>query len=307
MGYFDIQVNGYGGVDFNQDSLSANDLHQACQLLRDHGVDGILATIITEKPAEMESRIRRLSALREKDPLAEKMICGLHIEGPFLNPGDGYRGAHPAEAICQADRDMAARFVEAGGGLVRVFTLAPEQDPGCRVTRYLREQDVVVSAGHTNASLDQLRAAIDAGLGMFTHLGNGCPMNLPRHDNIIQRALFLRDQLWLCFIADGVHIPFHALRNYLDLVMESGRCLVTTDAMAAAGLGPGTHRIGRWTVAVKDDLAAWAPDGSHLLGSAMSMVRAVRNLTENVGLTQHMADLLTCVRPREVLGVGEEG
>jgi len=301
MGYFDIQVNGYGGVDYNQEDLGAEDLHRSCQHLRADGVEGILATIITEAPEKMIGRLQRLVALREADPLAREMIAGLHIEGPFLSPKDGYRGAHPTDAIRPADENLAARLLEAGAGLVRIFTLAPECDRDCRVTRLLKKEGVVISAGHTDASLDELRAAIEAGLSMMTHLGNGCPMMQNRHDNIIQRALFLREHLWLSFIADGVHIPYPVLRNYLDLAAE--KALVTTDAMAAAGLGPGTHRISRWTVLVKEDLAAWAPDGSHLLGSAMSMPRAVKNLARELGLSEQKIQALTCDNPRKAIGI----
>ena len=83
------------------------------------------------------------------------------------------------------------RLLDAAGGLTKVVTLAPERDPGFRVTRMLARKNVIVSAGHSDASVDQLQAAIDAGLAMFTHLGNGCPMQMHRHDNIIQRVLSL--------------------------------------------------------------------------------------------------------------------
>lgn len=301
MGFFDIQVNGYGGVDFNQDDLSAEALHRCCELIQKDGVDGFLATIITEAPEKMVARLRRLVALRTADPLARELIAGFHVEGPFISREDGFRGAHPVDAVCPADLALADRLVDAGDGLVEIFTLAPEMDRDCRVIRFLKSAGIVVSAGHTNASLDELRAAIDAGLSMFTHLGNGCPAVQPRHDNIVQRALSLREHLWLSFIADGVHISYPALRNYLDLAGE--KALVTSDAMAAAGLGPGVHRIGRWSVLVKEDLAAWAPDGTHLLGSAMSMSQAAMNLAQSLGRNENEIRALTGDRPRAVIGL----
>lgn len=301
MGYFDIQVNGYGGVDYNKENLSAEELHRSCEMLKADGVDGILATFVTEDGEKMIGRLRRLVELREADPLVKEIVAGIHVEGPFISPLDGFRGAHPKDSVRPADETLAARLLEAGAGLVRIFTLAPEHDAGHKVTRYLKSQGVVVSAGHTNASLDELKGSIDAGLSMITHLGNGCPMVQHRHDNIIQRALYLREHLWLSFIADGVHISFPALRNYLDLAGD--RALITTDAMAAAGLGPGTHQISRWTVVVKEDLAAWAPDGSHLLGSAMSWPKAVRNLSEHLGVSDEEIKALTSERPRRSIGM----
>lgn len=303
MGTFDLQVNGYGGVDFNQDGLTAEDLHRACAALRADGADGILATVITEAPAIMAARIARLAALREADPLAREMVAGIHIEGPFLSPRDGFRGAHPADAILPAETGLAERLLEAGNGLVRLVTLAPEHDAGAKVTRLLAGRGVAVAAGHTDATLDQLQEALDAGLTLFTHLGNGCPGLLPRHDNIVERALSLRDRLWICFIADGVHIPFFALRNYLDLIGRGGRVIATTDAMAAAGLGPGLYRLGRWEVRVGEDSAARSPDGSHLVGSAVSIPRMRGNLSGPLGLDDAAVTALTDANPRRALGL----
>src|SRR5439155_2881117 len=156
----------------------------------------------------------------------------------------------------------ADALLDAGGGLVRIMTLAPERDPDLCVTRMLSKRGVIVSAGHSDASLDQLRGAIDAGLSMFSHLGNGCPMQLHRHDNIIQRALSLSDQLWLMLIADGAHVGFPALGNYLRAA-GLDRCIVVTDAVAPAGMVAGRFRLGRWTWIIGDDLVCRAPDGSH--------------------------------------------
>src|SRR5947199_1104578 len=171
--------------------------------------------------------------MRERDPLVREIIAGIHIEVPFISPVDGYRGAHPKDAVRPADRDAMRRLLDAAGGLTRLVTLAPENDAGFAVTRLLTTQNIRVSAGHTNASLDQLKGAIAAGLSMFTHLGNGCPMQIHRHDNIIQRALSLADKLFLMFIADGAHVTYTALRNYLKLA-GLDRCIVVTDAVAPA-------------------------------------------------------------------------
>lgn len=301
-GFFDLQVNGYGGVDFNSDALTGEQLHGACEKLAADGVAGILATVITAEPQAMCRRLSTLHQLRERDPLAARIIAGFHIEGPFLNETAGYRGAHPAEALRPADTELTRRLLEAAGGVARIVTLAPERDLDFAATRLLAGQGIVVSAGHTDASLDDLKAAIDAGLSMFTHLGNGCPMMLPRHDNIIQRALSLSDRLWLTFIADGVHVAWPALRNYIRAA-GCERCIVVTDAISAAGLGPGRYTLGHWDLLIGDDMVARAPDGSHLVGSAGTMTRSRRNLIEHVGLTEADADLLTVRNPCHAIGI----
>jgi N-acetylglucosamine-6-phosphate deacetylase len=192
------------------------------------------------------------------------------------------------------------RLLDAARGLTRIVTLAPERDAGLAVTRMLSKDGVVISAGHCDPSLEVLRAAIDAGLSMWTHLGNGCPMQMHRHDNVIQRALSLADKLWLCFIADGAHVPFFALRNYLKPA-GIDRSIVVSDAVAPAGLGPGRYTLGRWELMIGDDLVARAPDGSHLIGSAVTFKRQVENLRERVGLNAAQVAQLTSENPRQAL------
>ena len=135
------------------------------------------------------------------------------------------------------------RLLDAAGGLTRIVTLAPEQDDGFQVIRMLAKEGIVVSAGHCDPSREMLCGAIDAGLAMFTHLGNGCPVLMERHDNIIQRVLSLADRLWITFIVDGRTFPFPRAGNYLRCA-GSGRAIVVTDAVAAAGMGPGRYRCG---------------------------------------------------------------
>jgi N-acetylglucosamine-6-phosphate deacetylase len=299
--YFDLQLNGYAGVDFNTDDLTPDALHRACEKLHADGVAGVLATIITEDLGRMAARLRRLVELRDRDPLAKQLIAGLHVEGPFINETTGYRGAHPLDAVKPANLDDAKKLFDAAGGHLKLFTLAPERDANFAVTRFLTSSGVAVSAGHTDASLDELKAAADAGLSVFTHVGNGCPMQLHRHDNIIQRALHLRDRLWLCFIADCVHIPPVALGNYLALAGD--RVIVVTDGIAPAGLGPGRYTLGRWDLLIGDDMVARAPDGSHFVGAAITMRQTHANLRDKLGLSEPRCRQLLAENPRRAIGL----
>jgi len=301
-GFLDLQVNGYGGVDFNGDDLTPDALHAACERLEADGVAGILATFTTESLEKMKRRMANLVALRQKDPLAERIIVGIHIEGPFISPTDGYRGAHPADAVRPPNTDEMKRLLEAAGGLARIVTLAPECDQGQRLVRMLAREGLVASAGHSDAALDDLRAAIDAGLSMFTHLGNGCADGVHRHDNIIERALSLHERLWLCFIADGVHVPLFALGNWLRAI-DLARAVVVTDAVTPAGLGPGVYAHGRHRIQVAENDAARLMDGS-LVGGAIPMRQAAANLVREVGLSDDDARRLTVTNPRRAIGWG---
>ncbi len=298
--FIDLQVNGYGGCDFNQDDLSPDALHRACEMLRQHNVESILATIITEDLDRMCGRLANLVRLRERDPLARQLIAGFHIEGPFLSDAKGFSGAHPPDAIRPADVDAMQRLLDAGGGLTRMVTLAPECDAGFKVISMLAKQGVCISAGHCDPTIDQLRGAIDAGLSMFTHLGNGCPMQLHRHDNIIQRALSLADKLLIGFIADGTHVPFFALKNYLKIAGVEN-CYVVTDAIAPAGLGPGRYTLGRWELLIEEDMVARAPDRSHFVGGRHHHAADVGNLMGKLGLSEQEAEILVNVNPRKII------
>jgi N-acetylglucosamine-6-phosphate deacetylase len=172
------------------------------------------------------------------------------------------------------------------------------------VTKFLADQGVRVAAGHCNPSLDELRASIDAGLSLFTHLGNGCPAMLPRHDNIIQRVLSLSDRLYISFIADGVHVPFVALGNYLRCCGD--RAFIVTDAIRGAGLGPGEYSIGNQRVVVDENLATWSEDRSHLVGSAGTMPRSAENLRTALNFDERRIRQLMVENPRRILE-GETG
>jgi len=299
---FDLQVNGYAGADFNSDGLTAERLHQACVCLKEDGVQGILATFITDDLDAMERRIRALVRFRAQDPLASEMIVGLHLEGPFINGEKGYVGAHPPHAVRPASVEAAERLCQAGDGLVKLVTLAPECDPVFATTQWLSERGVCVSAGHCNPSQDVLAAACDHGLKMFTHVGNGCPMLMHRHDNIIQRALELRDRLWLCFIPDGVHVEFYALRNYLRCAGLE-RSIFVTDAISASRLGPGRFTLAGWDILIGEDLVARSPDGSHFVGSTVTWPRIKDNNQREIGLSEAELTKLSYDNPRQALGL----
>lgn len=302
MNPLDLQVNGFGGGDFNSDGLTAEAMHKACRRLREAGGGQFLATVIT---ADLDAMCRRLAALarfREADPLVAEMMVGIHIEGPFINETPGYVGAHPVEAVVPADPEAMRRLLDAAGGLTRIVTLAPERDAGSAVTKLLADAGICVSAGHCDPTLDQLRAGIDHGLRMFTHLGNGCPMHLHRHDNVIQRALSLADDLWICFIADGVHVTFPALGNYLRCA-GIDRSIVVTDAIAAAGLGPGTYTLGDQSIKIGEDLIARSHDASHFVGSTVTMRKSREHLEGPLGLDEKDIVRLLDTNPRQAIGL----
>jgi N-acetylglucosamine-6-phosphate deacetylase len=283
-GYFDLQVNGYAGVDFNGHQLTDQQVLAICERLASDGNAKILATVITAPLAVMIARIDRIADAIERLSEAQAMIAGIHVEGPFINPAPGFVGAHPPQSATPATAEIAQQLLDAGRGHVRLLTLAPEMDTDARVTQMLTEAGVVVAAGHTDASIEQLRRGIDQGVRLFTHLGNGCPGQLARHDNIIQRVLYLSDQLMVSLIADGHHVPAFALSNYLDRIPNQN-IIIVTDAISAAGLGPGRYELADQVVEVDEDGAAWSACRTHFAGCAATFPQMIRILMDQVGVS----------------------
>ena len=301
-GFVDLQVNGYAGVDFNSAiPLTDQQVVDVCERLKGDGVSRILATVITAPLDAMIARISRLANLIDQIPEVAEQIAGIHVEGPFINPADGFVGAHPRDSVCQANLDDANRLIDAGGSHVRLVTLAPERDDAAKVTRSLSDRGIVMAAGHSDASIDQLNESIDSGLKLFTHLGNGCPGLMHRHDNIVQRVLSLSDRLAISFIADGHHVPMFALANYFHRVPEE-KTIIVTDAISAAGLPPGRYELSDQIVEVDPDRAAWAAGREHFAGCATTMPEMVDILKQRIGATDSQIERWTIANPARLLG-----
>ena len=292
----DLQVNGFAGVDFNADDLTTDQFATASAALAKDECE-FLPTLITDAPDRMRDRCRRLAAaiaaFEGRGPL------GIHLEGPFLNASPGYIGAHPPEHACRADQDLMQSLLDAADGQVRMVTLSPECDPGGELTAWLTDRGITVFAGHSDATLDQLGTAIDAGLSGFTHLGNGCPQTLPRHDNIVSRVLSLRNDLAISLIGDRVHLPPHVLSTWLS---DRRFAFLVSDATAAAGLGPGRYTLAGQDVVVADDGVPWAADRSHFVGSATPLA-AMRETLFDLGLSEGRIVAATLTTPLEALGL----
>jgi len=287
-GWIDLQVNGYYGIDFNADELTHREALEVCSRLADDGVVGILPTVITAPLEKMVARITRLAQWIDEDPVIRDKFIGIHVEGPFISPLVGYVGAHPPTAVLPATLDCAQRLVDAGRGHVRLLTLAPECDAQFAVTRWLADQRIIVAGGHSDATLSELRDAVQAGMSLYTHLGNGCPGMMHRHDNIIQRVLNISAEISISFIADGHHVPPVALGNYLKMVPDEN-IIIVSDAISAAGLGPGDYQLSGQTVHVDEAGAAWGAGRAHFAGSAATLPK-MRTVLQSMAIPQEKID-----------------
>ena len=300
-GLFDFQVNGFGGVDFQRDNLTSTEFAHAVAALRQHGTSGIFATLITD---EIDALCRRFAALEKlcaTVPSAGAAILGYHLEGPWLSSTPGYRGAHPAGPMRAPTFADYERLQAAAHGRLRLITLAPEWPGSAEFIAAVTQQGVHVSLGHTNASEAEIDAAIRAGARFCTHLGNGCPLELPRHDNIVQRLL-ARDELTACFIPDGIHLPKGVLKNFVR-AKPTGRVLFTTDAMAGAGAPPGRYTIGPHLITVGADGVARQPGEKNFAGSTLTPDVGVRHIADWLNLTPEAAHHLWSTASAAAFGI----
>jgi N-acetylglucosamine-6-phosphate deacetylase len=255
--------------------------------------------VITDSLPALERRTQALADCLEADAEIRDTVAGIHVEGPFISAERGFVGAHPPEHACEATPAAMERLLAAGRGHVRMVTLAPERDPGFRAISLLASRGVLVAAGHCDPSLELLRESCAAGLSCFTHLGNGCPHLLPRHDNILHRVLACDELPFVTLIADGVHLPPFLLGAMLRW-LGPDRAIVVSDATAAAGMGMGTFQLGGQTVVVGEDGAAWSADRTHLVGSTATLSDLRRVLTD-VGQSNAAIDRLLAINPTRAL------
>lgn len=293
-GLFDLQVNGFAGVDFNNPTLTPDGVVHALDRMRATGVTRCLPTLITGSLDRFAASVRVLLGV------ADPAIAGIHMEGPYISPLDGARGAHPLEHAVHATIDGFARRQDACDGRIRLVTLAPEVPGALPLIEHLVESGVRVAIGHTAATPQAIADGISAGATLATHLGNGCPLMLPRHPNPIWELL-AADDVFMSLIVDGHHVPGSTVKA---MVRAKGleRTILVTDAIAAAGCQPGSYAIGGVDCELSADGRVSLPGTPYLAGSALTMDQAVGNTVRFVGVTLEDAIAMASTIPARWLG-----
>ena len=293
-GFLDLQVNGFAGVDFNDPATSTEQVQHALTALRERGVTQLLPTIISGPFDRFE---RCAGTLLQANAPA---ILGLHMEGPYISPEDGARGAHRREDTAPASLDDFRRRQNAAGGRIRLVTVAPEVPGALTLIEHLRENGVRAAIGHTAATPEQIRDAVRAGATLSTHLGNGCAQMLPRHPNFLWEQL-AADELLASLIVDGHHLPPATVKAMVR-AKTPRRVVLVTDAIAAAGQPPGEYRLGAVTVRLDENGRVAVPGQPNLAGSALSMDRAVAHTVRFAGVSIEDALAMASTTPAEYLG-----
>jgi N-acetylglucosamine-6-phosphate deacetylase len=276
-------------------------VHHIVGVCRRHGIGGLCPTLVTNSFVALTHALRTLCHAREADPELAAAIPAVHLEGPYISPEDGPRGAHPRQQVRPPDWDEFCRLQEAASGLIRLMTLAPEWDGALLFIERLVASGVVVALGHTAASGQRIRDAVAAGARLSTHLGNGCHALLPRHDNYLWEQL-AADELWASVICDGHHLPAAVVRCILR-VKTPARTILTCDASSLAGLPPGTYREWDQTFEVQADGKIVVPGTSYLAGSGVFTEVCVGTVIRVAGVSLAQAVDMASARPRELLGL----
>lgn len=237
-GWIDIQVNGYAGFDINAANATVDDLRGMAQALRRTGVTRFLPTIITESHEHIRRCLQVVAKAYQESDL-QPMIAGIHLEGPYISPHDGARGAHPKAHVRPPDWQEFQSWQQDAKGLIRIVTLSPEYPEAPEFIERASAAGIIVAIGHTLATSEQIAEAVEAGAKLSTHLGNGIPAMLHRHVNPIWDQL-AHDQLYASFIFDGHHLPESVMKVMLR-AKGVARTILVSDAVALAGMAPGVY------------------------------------------------------------------
>jgi N-acetylglucosamine-6-phosphate deacetylase len=293
-GFIDLQLNGCGGVMFN-DAITAETLDIMHQTNLKSGTTSYLPTLITAPDADMLKSLEVVHQYRQHSP---DNVLGLHLEGPYLNPKR--KGIHNEVYIRKPDRAMLEKIAAAGRDVVKLITLAPEQaDPD--EIRLLADQGIVVSAGHTDATYEQAIAGFEAGASMVTHLFNAMSPWLGRSPGMVG-AVFSRSDVYAGIIADGYHTHFESIA--LAHRLKQDKLVLVTDATPPVGTQMQSFWIGGQEVFYKDGKCVSA-DGT-LGGSALTMIEAVANCVQQIGLPLAEALRMASLYPAQAIGVDDQ-
>lgn len=303
-GLVELQINGYRGMDFNTLPIASGMPQQFTRALWAEGITSYLPTVITNSFEAIAEAVAAIAATCDQDACTGHAVAGIHLEGPFISPEDGPRGAHSKSYVQPPDWNLFQRWQEAAQGKIKIITLSPEWPGSIEFIEKCTASGVIVSIGHTGATAEQIREAAAAGARMSTHLGNGAHLMLPRHPNYIWEQL-AQDQLWACMIADGFHLPESVLKVIAKV--KGDQAMLVSDAVQLAGMPSGEYalHIGGKVVLTPEGRLHLADQPNLLAGSAQMLLRGIEQMARLQICTFAEAWKMASIRPKTFLN-GQE-
>lgn len=311
-GLIDIQVNGYNSVSFSLESaqdtakensdLTVEDIKKVTEGLWKEGVTTYFPTLTTNSKELLIKNFRTLAAAAS-DSANLGSIAGFHLEGPYISPIDGYRGAHPLEHVRKPDMEEFKELFKASGENIKLLTLAPETEGAMEFITECRKMGVVVSLGHHNGSSVQITNAITNGAVLSTHLGNGCPRIIDRHNNHLWPQL-ADSRLKIALIADGFHLTNEMLQVFFK-VKGVSNIILTSDITSYAGMPTGIYKIknGETIEKAANGKLSFSATNGGLYGSATTLQEGVAHFMNVTGCSLQEAIQMATVNPANIHGM----
>ncbi len=303
-GFIDVQVNGHSGVSFTDQGLTAEGVLKATEGLWKEGVTTYLPTIITAEGELIRQNLRTLNKATNDKKLS-KSIPGFFLEGPYISPIDGFRGAHNVKFVRQPDWDEFDSFIEASGHKLLKVTVAPELDGAMEFIENCRRNGLKVAIGHHNGNASQIHEAALRGATISTHLGNGCANTIHRHNNPLW-AQMADDRLTPTIIADGFHLNADELSVFYK-VKGVDNLLLVSDITKLAGLPPGEYDWNGKTVLLTPEGKLRLPDLDVLAGASFSIRKGVGNMMKYTGCSLAEAVQMASTNQAEMFGWEDRG
>lgn len=299
-GFIDVQVNGFLGVDFSQNDLSEAELIRVSKELLNRGTAAFMPTIITNSEENYKRNLPIL-AKAMKAPELQGRALGIHAEGPFLSDKPGAVGAHNPDWVKAPSIEFFKKMQEWADGQIKILTIAAENEGAAELTKYAVSQGVTVSLGHHLATYDDLRKCADAGATLLTHLGNGIPNEVNRHENAIWSGMAC-DGLTAMIITDGHHLPPTVIKS---IIRAKGieNTIVTSDASPIAGMPPGEYNtLGNCAILEESGLLH-NPEKKCLVGSSATVLQCVNYLASLGFLTPEEMIQVAFTNPLKAINV----
>lgn len=287
-GLMDLQVNGVRGIDFNNPDLPISDILKAVKFLLTKGVTTFFPTFVTNSDEKVLSMIHNLIRASDTYPLVKEVVGGIHLEGPFISPQEGARGAHNLQYVKPPDWNLLERLQEAARGEIKLITLAPEWEGAPDFIEKCKRNNILVSIGHTLADTIQIKRAVEAGAILSTHLGNGAPIMLKRHPNMIWDQL-ADSRLFAAIITDGHHIPDSFIRVVMKVKGE--KTILVSDSVLFADMPPGEYEstIGGKVILDAEDRLTLKGGGGLLAGAAKNLLEDIETIVNHGLVTMEEA------------------